>query len=133
MTEKTAQNPSDYFAAERTFLAWIRTGLALMGFGFVVARFGLFLRELQSVHTAGFTAPQQSPHSLQASLWFGVALVGLGVAVNIFAAIHHVQVMHRLSAGTTIAGKPSTLGLVVAGILAASGVAVAIYLIAVQK
>ncbi len=33
----------DYLAAERTFLAWIRTGLALMGFGFVVARFGLFL------------------------------------------------------------------------------------------
>ena len=33
----------DYFAEERTFLAWIRTGLALMGFGFVVARFGLFL------------------------------------------------------------------------------------------
>ncbi len=33
-----------YMAAERTFLAWIRTGIALMGFGFVVARFGLFLR-----------------------------------------------------------------------------------------
>ena len=41
--------PSDYLAAERTFLAWIRTGLALMGFGFVVARFGLFLRMLQAV------------------------------------------------------------------------------------
>ncbi|HLX94690.1 MAG TPA: DUF202 domain-containing protein, partial [Verrucomicrobiae bacterium] len=33
-------------AAERTFLAWIRTGIALMGFGFVIARFGLFLQEL---------------------------------------------------------------------------------------
>src|SRR5271170_3293990 len=38
---------SDYLAAERTMLAWIRTGLALMGFGFVVARFGLFLQEIQ--------------------------------------------------------------------------------------
>ena len=37
-------DPRVFFAAERTFLAWIRTGLALMGFGFVVARFGLFLR-----------------------------------------------------------------------------------------
>ena len=36
----------DSLAAERTFLAWIRTGLALMGFGFVVARFGLFLQQL---------------------------------------------------------------------------------------
>jgi putative membrane protein len=32
----------DYLAEERTFLAWIRTGISLMGFGFVVARFGIF-------------------------------------------------------------------------------------------
>lgn len=37
----------DYLAAERTLLAWVRTGLALMVFGFVVARFGLFLQQLQ--------------------------------------------------------------------------------------
>ena len=37
----------DYLAAERPFLAWIRTGLALMGFGFVVARFGAFLQQFQ--------------------------------------------------------------------------------------
>jgi hypothetical protein len=40
------RDPRIYFAAERTYLAWIRTGLGLMGFGFVVARFGLFLKEL---------------------------------------------------------------------------------------
>ena len=39
-------DPRIYMAAERTFLAWIRTGIALSGFGFVVARFGLFLREI---------------------------------------------------------------------------------------
>ena len=37
----------DSLAVERTFLAWIRTGLAQTGFGFVVARFGLFLQQLQ--------------------------------------------------------------------------------------
>src|SRR5271156_3896829 len=45
-------NPADpriYFAAERTLLAWVRTGLTMMGFGFVVARFGFFLRELAAV------------------------------------------------------------------------------------
>ena len=41
----------DHLAAERTFLAWIRTGIALMGFGFVVARFGLFLQQLRVVWT----------------------------------------------------------------------------------
>ncbi len=41
-----SQDPRVRSAAERTLLAWMRTGLALMGFGFVVARFGLFLREI---------------------------------------------------------------------------------------
>jgi len=39
----------DYLAAERTLLAWVRTGLALMGLGFVVARFGLFVQQLEVV------------------------------------------------------------------------------------
>lgn len=39
------EDPRMPVAAERTFLAWIRTGLAHIGFGLVVARFGLFLRE----------------------------------------------------------------------------------------
>jgi hypothetical protein len=43
----TGSTLNDYLAAERTLLAWIPTGLALMGFGFVVARFGLFLQQLQ--------------------------------------------------------------------------------------
>lgn len=41
-----SEDPRLYMAAERTVLAWIRTGVALIGFGFIVARFGLFLREL---------------------------------------------------------------------------------------
>ena len=56
---------SDYLAAERTLVAWIRTALALMGFGFVVARFGLFLQQLQIVQYAS------SVHSYGLSLWFG--------------------------------------------------------------
>ncbi len=40
-------SPSDHFANERTFLAWIRTGIALIGFGFVIAKFALFLEILK--------------------------------------------------------------------------------------
>ena len=51
MTEPP-DDPRVPLAAERTLLAWVRTGLALMGFGFVVARFGLFLHELAAAHGA---------------------------------------------------------------------------------
>ncbi len=47
MSSPATAGASDYLAVERTFLAWIRTGLALMGLGFVVARFGLFLQTLR--------------------------------------------------------------------------------------
>src|SRR5580692_9138718 len=85
---------SDYLAAERTLLAWIRTGLALMGFGFVVARFGLFLQQLQAVQRA--TVP---PYGL--SLWFGTALIAVGVFVNIFAGWHHLRLVRDLDRGRT--------------------------------
>ncbi len=44
--KEPSASPRDYLANERTLLAWVRTGVALIGLGFVVARFGLFLREL---------------------------------------------------------------------------------------
>ena len=52
MEIQQAADLRDYLAAERTVLAWIRTALSLMGFGFVVARFGLFLQELQEIGRA---------------------------------------------------------------------------------
>jgi uncharacterized membrane protein YidH (DUF202 family) len=76
---------SDYLAAERTLLAWIRTGLALMGFGFVVARFGLFLRQLEFLQHA----PAAQSYGL--SLWFGTALIVAGVIVNGFAGWRHIK------------------------------------------
>src|SRR5690606_24434586 len=49
VTRLNSENLRVFLAAERTLLAWIRTGLALMGFGFLVAKFGVFLREWAAV------------------------------------------------------------------------------------
>lgn len=122
MAKNEKGSPSDYLAAERTFLAWIRTGLALMGFGFVVARFGLFLRELaMSTHAYRL-------ESTGASLSIGTALMLLGAAVNVAAAIHHVRLIGRINRGEGL-GQPSTVALGIALILALLGVTLAIYLV----
>src|SRR5258708_31217841 len=83
----------DYLAAERTFLAWIRTGLALMGFGFVVARFGLFLQQLRLIDHA------PSAPSYGVSLWFGTALIAVGVVVNLSSAWRHIRMVRELDQG----------------------------------
>jgi putative membrane protein len=117
-----SRDPRVYLAVERTFLAWIRTGLALMGFGFVVARFGLFLRELASMRVVS-TADLSG-----LSVPVGTGLIVIGVAVNILASINHVRFIKRLNEGTPVVGRPSALALVVALLLAAAGLAMAIYL-----
>jgi uncharacterized protein (DUF302 family)/uncharacterized membrane protein YidH (DUF202 family) len=126
---ETAKNgmssgPSDYLAAERTFPAWIRTGLALMGFGFVVARFGLFLRALQ---------PGVPSQSYGISVWFGTALIILGVIVNIWSVRHHLSLVQDLNRGGSAFNRPSSLAIIVALILAVVGMAMAIYLISVGE
>jgi putative membrane protein len=118
-------NPQDdpriYFAAERTLLAWLRTGLALMGFGFVVARFGLFLREIALA--SGGEAPASG-----SSRWFGIALLMIGVLVTATAFLEHVVTVRRLRRGEPFVGRPTWLGGVLAGLLVIVGILMTVYL-----
>lgn len=122
-SDEGEQDPRIYFAAERTFLAWIRTGLGLMGVGFAVARFGLFLRQLQSEET------HVPVHSTGLSVWSGVALVALGVIVNIGSVLSHVAVIHKLKSGTWIPGQVSKGAVTLAIVLALVGIGMAAYLL----
>jgi putative membrane protein len=116
---------SDYLAAERTFLAWIRTGLALMGFGFVVARFGLFLKQVQALSAL---SPQ---HSYGLSLWFGTALIAGGVILNVFASLHHVRLLRQLDNGEIPRSHPKAQAVALALFLALVGLAMTIYLVSI--
>ena len=126
MPEDSKATPRDFLAVERTFLAWIRTGLALMGLGFVLARFGIFLREFS------LTQPNLSSQSIGLSLWFGTALIFLGVFVCLLSLVRYRRLLQQLQQPGAVLSRPSALAITVALVLAILGVAMAIYLISVR-
>jgi putative membrane protein len=118
----TPEDPRFRWAAERTLLAWLRTALALMGFGFVVARFGFFLRQLVAVGDG------QTPKT-GSSLSIGIALVTLGVIITLLAALEHARTIGRMNRGESFVPPSWSLGLIFAMFLAAIGAAMALYLL----
>ena len=78
-------------ANERTMLAWIRTGISLMAFGFAIARFGVFLRQ---VADAGQLSVR-SQHGL-GSAWVGAVLVALGMIANLLTTIRYAQIRRAI-------------------------------------
>ena len=112
----------DYLAEERTFLAWIRTGISLMGFGFVVARFGIF-GDLPHIP---LQLPAGRPHEL--SLWFGAALIAIGAIVNLFSARRFMRLVGELNRDQFADRSLSKQGVIVAGFMALLGIAMTIYL-----
>jgi putative membrane protein len=123
MAQTPEQDPRVYFAAERTFLAWIRTGLGLMGVGFAVARFGLFLRQMQA------TESHVIVHGSGLSVRSGVVIVSLGVIVLAASIVQHLTIIRELSTGTWKAGRISRNAVILASLLALAGIGMAIYLL----
>ncbi len=125
--EPTNDQWRTFFAAERTLLAWVRTGLALMGFGFLVERFGLFLRQIAAV--SGAAPPRHGP----VSVWFGVSLVLLGAVVLAVAGPRHRRTVRRIAGGTSLAGRSASAApLTLTAVLAAFGIALAGYLLVLR-
>ncbi|BAZ39294.1 hypothetical protein NIES4101_52460 [Calothrix sp. NIES-4101] len=85
----------EHQANERTFLAWLRTSIALIGFGFAIARFGLFLRQLNLV----ITQQETSAHPFFNSENLGLALVMFGIVVIALAAWRYNQVYWQIERG----------------------------------
>ena len=93
----------------------------MMGFGFVVARFGLILRE--------FGAATMSSHPPAGSQALGVALIVLGVVVNLLAALEHRRVIGQIDRQEPYSPPRWSLGLLAAALMGALGVAMVGYLL----
>lgn len=117
-------DPRVFFAAERTLLAWVRTGLTIMAFGFVVARFGLFLRLLSSQQPE-IGAPADG-HGISSVI--GIVLVLLGAACMVLGAVQHWSYVSTLPPVDLPRSHDARYPIALAIFLTAVGLVLAVYL-----
>ena len=120
MKEQTPTRPTDVLANERTFLAYLRTALSFVAFGFVIARFSLFQREIAVVThvTVG---------NKHVSTTFGMAMAVTGIVVALYGGFRYVATDAALRRNLTKAMPPSA-AIVGSLAVAAVGLIVAINL-----
>ena len=109
---------------ETSLLMWLRTSLALMGFGFVIARFGLFLRGFAQ---ADHLAVQPRPWLVGVNSGLGTGLIVLGIVVMILAVVNHQRAVERLRRGEFAMPSSWSLSVILSLIVAAVGMGMALY------
>lgn len=119
----TEADPRVYFAAERTLLAWIRTGITIMAFGFVVARFGLFLRLLRAESGEPVPTGGVSPY-------LGALLILIGVVALSAGTKRYQEFCRILGPSSLPSPHAEVLPLILGWALAALGVALVAVLLA---
>jgi putative membrane protein len=117
----TPTDPRIYFAAERTLLAWLRSGLAVIGIGFLVARFGLFIALLRQ------PGAQVQPPVLSSLI--GIGFVLLGAVMIGGSAWQHVRFCGGLEASQRPVRYWMSFSIAISLLVAALGLALGLYLL----
>ncbi|HVB02805.1 MAG TPA: DUF202 domain-containing protein [Chitinophagaceae bacterium] len=88
---KTSAGAGDHLANERTYLAWIRTSIGIMAFGFVVVKFTLFLKQLSAVLGKKILTTQPGYTAI-----IGIFLVGFGACLALFSFLRYKHIEKQL-------------------------------------
>jgi putative membrane protein len=112
-------DPRVFFAAERTLLAWTRTSLTLMAFGFVIERFGLFLHV--------FTVIEKRAWQRDASFWVGICFILLGAVVDFVSVVQYRRVLTTLKPVEIPEGYWVNIGVYTNLLVAIIGIAIIVY------
>ncbi len=111
---------SDHAANERTFLAWVRTAIAVMAFGFLIERFDLFLK---------FAAPQLAEQQLGEGFanWAGLAFIVIGVATVVIAGLRFAKTAKDIETRDEVASPGERFDLALAAMIGLLGASLALY------
>ena len=112
-------DPRVFFAAERTLLAWTRTGITLMGFGFVIERFGLFLHMFMTI--------EGKQWKRDASFWVGICFILLGAIVEFSSVMQYRSVLKTLKPVEIPEGYWVNISMYTNLVVAAIGVVIIFY------
>jgi inner membrane protein YidH len=127
----SADHSQQHLANERTFLSWLRTSIALIGLGFIVARFGLFLREFGLVvkNTSNNNPAAVSLFGHYQSSLIGISIIILGIALILLALRNYLTTRSYIEKGFYI---PSNFNIVAASLsLVFLGILIIVYLFVV--
>ncbi|RAJ77536.1 putative membrane protein [Chitinophaga dinghuensis] len=89
--------PTDHLANERTFLAWIRTAIGIMAFGFVVVKFSLFVKQISLVLGKNLAVPNKGYSGIA-----GIILVAVGMMTALLSYGRYLKVKKMLETGSYI-------------------------------
>lgn len=89
---------TEHLANERTFLAWVRTSIAIVSLGFVVAKFGLWLERIAQL-SPGTSGPGRDSHPSGWSMPIGTGMMIIGALLVVLAGWHHRRVSRDIEAG----------------------------------
>jgi putative membrane protein len=118
------KNFTDHAANERTFLAWVRTSIAVTAFGFLVERFDLFLAAMAPSDALTKLSIHRSAFGREA----GLVLIVAGVAMIVLSAVRFARTAKEIDADKVMPGTGSRLDIALASLLALLGVALFFYL-----